>query len=259
MFTHAILLSLVAFATAKETKPLISNTTLLAVRYNNDLESFEMDAVDAYCFQVQTQQQITIADLNLTTNVPDDEAGGNIIDTAGWEKPNVTLTITDEIGNPVGNVSQAQYVSIWLTIYQMPVSVNSSICDVYERMGTYKASDPETKSLIMNGRGQCHGHFAALDGYAVEDKIGEHCWTPPACLEKAIDRRAAFMASLIARVATQELASGLPTDALVGNTSTWVSVYSENQANMLPFITLPQLKKLHANATTTQLGNVTTQ
>jgi hypothetical protein len=276
MLTNAIILSLAAFATAKKSEPLINdNTTLLAARYNNNMRKFEKDFMKAFGSQVQMQQAMNPDSLKNMAKAM--IGGGNM--------PGLALTITDEVGTPVGDVSQMQYGSIMLTIYQMPVSINSSNCDVYAsvkvprtRKGGDKASDSELRSILSNGKKQCQNHIAALDGYAVE-RIVPGCWTSMtsaqrlACLQPTIDKRMAYTNALIARVAAEELASGLPTDAVNAK------VYQKdlkNQANlaitedfflntlMLPF-SIPQLRyanklgrELRANATM-QRGNVTTQ
>ena len=279
MLTHGtIVLALAAFATAKKREPLISdNTTLLAARYSNNTRKLEKDSMQAFGSQVKMQQAMNPDSLKNLTKVM--FGGGNM--------PGLTLTITDEAGNPVGDVSQMQYGSIMMSIYQIPVSVNSSKCDVYAsakvprtRKGGDRVSDSLLRSLLKTAKQQCLHHSPALDNYTVENSFTD-CWTPQnsnssqrlACLQPSIDKRTSFTNALIARVASKELVGGLPTDR---NNAEVYQQDLKNQANleitedfflntlMLPF-SVPQLRyakklgrELQANATM-QHGKMSTQ
>ena len=272
MLTHAtIVLALAALATAKKPEPLVSdNTTLLAARYSNNTRKFEKDAMQAFVNQVQMQQAMNPDSLKNLTK-------------AWFGMPGLTLTIADEVGTPVGNVSQMQYGSIMLTIYQMPISVNSSKCGVYASAKVQKSGnktlDSKLKSIIKAAEKDCHHHISAEDQYAVEEMV-PGCWSSQNssqrldCLQPSIDKRTSFMNSLIARVATEELSGGLPTDRV--NAETYQKDL-KNQANLeiagdfffgptpLLFLSVPGLheanklgRELQANATM-QHGNMTSQ
>ena len=285
MLIHAIILSLTAFAAAKHTEPDINaNTTLLAARYNNNTREFEKDTMRAFAMQVMMQQ--TMHPDSLTSIAKAFFASAEPLEV-NVGLLSINLTITDEVGTPVANVTQMQDGSIMYTIYQMPVSVNSSNCDVYAhakvprtRRGGNATLDSDLRTLITNAEFQCRKHISALDEYSLE-KVFPGCWNAQNttsrlrldCLQTTVNSRTAFMNSLIARLATEEIASGLPTDRVNAE------VYQKdlkNQANlaiaegfflntlMIPF-TVPQLRyankldrELRANATM-QHGTVTTQ